>query len=430
MPSAVRAGQPRLQQAGAPWVRSPVSWNTRAKLPPRRPVAERVNDWFEIYQRLSRREASATQGARCMDCGVPFCHTGCPVNNIIPDWNDLVYRGRWQEAIRSLHATNNSRSSPAASAPRPAKRRACSGINEPPVTIKHDREDHRRARLRGRLDSARAARSAHRQDASRSSAPDPRDWPRRSNWRAPATRSPSSKRPTASADCCATAFPNFKMEKHLIDRRLEQMRAEGVEFRDQRARRRAMSRSKICAATSTPSCWPAAPSSRAICKVPGRELKGIHFAMEFLPQQNKRCEGDTRRPATDILATGKRVVIIGGGDTGADCLGTSPPPEAALRAPVRNHAQAAGRARAVTRPGRCGRCSCASKARTKKAASATGASPPLEFTGDEHGNVKQLHAHPRRPAAEVRADPGHASSRWMPIWCCSPWASSARCATA
>ena len=122
-------------QAGDPWVRSPASWNTRGNCRTRRPVAERINDWFEIYQPFPE-ENVRTQGARCMDCGVPFCHTGCPLNNIIPDWNDLVYRGRWHEAIRSLHATNNFPEFTGRICPAPCEAACVLGINEPPVTIK------------------------------------------------------------------------------------------------------------------------------------------------------------------------------------------------------------------------------------------------------------------------------------------------------
>ena len=124
------------RRAGAAWVKSPASWNITRELPHAAPVAERVKDWFEIYQPFPRREACATQGARCMDCGVPFCHTGCPLNNIIPDWNDLVYRGRWQEAVRVLHATNNFPEFTGRICPAPCEAACVLGINEPPVTIK------------------------------------------------------------------------------------------------------------------------------------------------------------------------------------------------------------------------------------------------------------------------------------------------------
>ncbi len=158
--------------------------------------------------------------------------------------------------------------------------------------------------------------------------------------------------------------------------------------------------------------------------VPGRELKGIHFAMEFLPQQNKRIAGDT--VSDQILATGKRVVIIGGGDTGADCLGTCHRQKAEVRAPVRNHAHAARASAPRARRGRSGRCSCAPKARTKKAACAIGRCNTARFTGDAARQREAAARHSRRPAAEVRAHARHRNFRWTWIWSCWPWASPVR----
>ena len=155
-PSAPSRDPPR----GGPWVKSPASSNTRAKLPQRRrAVVERVNDWFEVYQEFPEDKVR-TQGARCMDCGVPFCHTGCPLNNVIPDWNDLVYRDRWREAIRVLHATNNFPEFTGRICPAPCEAACVLGINEPPVTIKVHRKNHHRARFARRLDSSGAARSS------------------------------------------------------------------------------------------------------------------------------------------------------------------------------------------------------------------------------------------------------------------------------
>ena len=211
--------------------------NTRARLPQRRPVAERVNDWFEIYQPFPE-EKVRTQGARCMDCGVPFCHTGCPVNNIIPDWNDLVYRDRWQDAIRVLHATNNFPEFTGRICPAPCEAACVLGINEPPVTIKVIEKTIIDTRLRRRLDRARAARSHAPASGWRSSARDPRDWPPRSNWLAPATDVTVFEKADRIGGLLRYGIPDFKMEKHLIDRRLEQMAAEGVEVRDERACRR------------------------------------------------------------------------------------------------------------------------------------------------------------------------------------------------
>ena len=157
------------------------------EVPARRPVEERVNDYFEIYQDFPVAKVQ-TQGARCMDCGVPFCHTGCPLNNLIPDWNDLVYRGRWQEAVRALHATNNFPEFTGRICPAPCEAACVLGINEPPVIDQGDRTDHHRSRVRTRLDSSRAAVEHAPANASRSSDAVRRDWRRRSNSRAQATR--------------------------------------------------------------------------------------------------------------------------------------------------------------------------------------------------------------------------------------------------
>ena len=219
-------------------------------------------------------------------------------------------------------------------------------------------------------------------------------------------------------------IPNFKMEKHLIDRRLEQMRAEGVKFETNahvggnvpvEDLRREFDAILLAGGAEQP----------RDLNVPGRELKGIHFAMEFLPQQNKRVR---RRYGAEgqILATGKHVIIIGGGDTGADCLGTSHRQGALSVHAVRAAAEAARHAFADRRRGRCGRCSCASRARTKRAATREWSVTTVKFTGDENGNVKQLHAHARGSAAEVRARCRARSSRWTPIWCCWRWASPGR----
>src|ERR1700732_2017467 len=246
------------------------------ELAPRRPVAERVNDWFEIYQDFSE-ENLRTQGARCMDCGVPFCQTGCPVNNLIPDWNDLVYHGRWQEAVRQLHATNNFPELTGRICPAPCEASCSLGVTPHPVAAQQlCRGGHsvvvyeKAARIGGLL---------------------------------------------------RYGIPEFKMEKHIIDRRLEQMSAEGVEFVTGAEVGKNVAVEDLRREFDAIVLAGGAEQPRDLI-VPGRELKGIHFAMEYLPQQNRRNLGDTIEPDAEILATGKRVVIIGGGDTGADCLGT------------------------------------------------------------------------------------------------------------
>ncbi|MHB8652470.1 MAG: glutamate synthase subunit beta [Terriglobia bacterium] len=288
------------------------------ELPARRPVAERVNDYFEVYQPFPE-EKVREQGARCMDCGLPFCHTGCPLNNIIPDWNDLVYRDRWKDAIRVLHATNNFPEFTGRICPAPCEAACVLGISEPPVTIKMiektiiehafkegwilpeppDQRTGKRVAVVGSGPSGLAAaqqlnRAGH-----------------------DVTVFEKADRP---GGLLRYGIPDFKLEKHVLDRRLSQMELEGVKF-ELRAHVggnvpvEEMRKEFDCILLAG-----GAESPRDL-RVPGRELAGIHFAMEFLPQQNKRVAGDT--VPNGILATDKHVIIIGGGDTGADCLGTT-----------------------------------------------------------------------------------------------------------
>ncbi len=285
--------------------------------PTRRPVATRINDFFEVYQEFPD-EKVRVQGARCMDCGVPFCHTGCPLNNIIPEWNDLAYRDRWKEAIRTLHATNNFPEFTGRLCPAPCEAACVLGINEPPVSIK-------------------AIEKAIIEHAFREGwvVPEPPEF--RTGKRVAVIGSGPSGLAAAQqlnrAGHSVTIFekadrlggllrygiPDFKMEKHILDRRLEQMEQEGVTFQPRSHVGQSVPVEDLRKEFDVILLAGGAEHPRDL-KVPGRELKGIHFAMEFLPQQNKVVAGDS--VAGQILATGKHVVIIGGGDTGADCLGT------------------------------------------------------------------------------------------------------------
>ncbi len=278
------------------------------ELPQRRPPAERVADWFEIYLDFPEEKIRA-QGARCMDCGVPFCHTGCPLTNIIPDWNDLVYRGRWREAIKVLHATNNFPEFTGRICPAPCETACVLGINEPPVTIKQiEKTIVDRAFAEGWIGPELPAELTGKRVAVVGSGP----------------AGLAAAQQLCRAGHAVTVFekndriggllrygiPSFKMEKHLIDRRVEQMRAEGVEFLPNSHVGRNLPVEDLRRDYDAILLAGGAEQPRDL-RVPGRELRGIHFAMEFLGR------------ASTVSAAGKRVVIIGGGDTGADCLGTA-----------------------------------------------------------------------------------------------------------
>ncbi len=287
--------------------------------PSRRAVTERVNDWFEIYLDFPE-DNLRNQAARCMDCGVPFCHTGCPVNNIIPNWNDLVYRGRWKEAVRQLHATNNFPEFTGRICPAPCEAACVLGINQPAVTIKHIEKS-----------------IVERGFSENWIRPEP---PKMRTGRKVAVVGSGPAGLAAAQQLCRAGhavtihekadriggllrygIPEFKMEKHVVDRRLEQMTAEGVRFVTNANVGENISVQDLQREFDAILLAGGAEHPRDLA-LPGRELQGIHYAMDFLPQQNRRCSGDSLDPAAEILATGKRVVIIGGGDTGADCLGT------------------------------------------------------------------------------------------------------------
>jgi len=296
---------------------------TEAAEPPR----ERLKHYREFVVHLSDDESSK-QGARCMDCGIPFCMSGCPVNNIIPDWNDLVYKQSWKQALDVLHSTNNFPEFTGRVCPAPCEEACTLNINNDPVGIKsieHAIID------KGWEEGWVAPRPPAHKTGKRVAVV----------GSGPAGLACAQQLARAGHEVVVFekndriggllryGIPDFKMEKRHIDRRMEQMRAEGVEFRVNQC---------IGGAAATGGAGSHVPANRLAGEfdavvlaggaeqprdlpIPGRELAGIHFAMDFLPLQNKRVAGDRNVP--ELTATGKRVVIIGGGDTGSDCVGTS-----------------------------------------------------------------------------------------------------------
>jgi glutamate synthase (NADPH) small chain len=288
--------------------------------PERRPVGERTQDFFSVYLPFPEDKLQL-QGARCMDCGVPFCHAGCPLNNLIPDWNDMIYRGRWRDAIRALHATNNFPEFTGTVCPAPCEASCVLGINDPPVTIKS-------------IEGSIVEHASHEGWI----LPEPPEF--RTGKRiaivgsGPAGLAAAQQLNRAGHNVVVFekadriggllryGIPDFKLEKNVLDRRLDQLQKEGIEFQKgvfvgtdvpMSALRRKFDAFLLAGGAEQP----------RDLRVPGRELRGIHFAMDFLRQQNRRCAGDRMDSREEISATGRRVAILGGGDTGADCLGAS-----------------------------------------------------------------------------------------------------------
>jgi glutamate synthase (NADPH) small chain len=283
------------------------------------PVEERIRHWREFMLPLSE-QVTRTQAARCMDCGIPYCHTGCPVNNQIPDWNDLVWRGNWAEAARNLHSTNNFPEVTGRICPAPCEASCTLNLNDNPVTIKT-------------IECAIADRAYEE------------------GWIVPQPPSLRTGKKIAvvgsgpAGMACAQqlaraghevhvfeklakpggllvyGIPDFKMEKHYVDARVKQMQAEGVTFHCGAHVGVSVKAEALLERHDALVLAGGAEQARDL-PIPGRELSGIHAAMEFLPQQNRRVSGEPD-DGTPILATGKQVVVIGGGDTGSDCIGTS-----------------------------------------------------------------------------------------------------------
>jgi glutamate synthase (NADPH/NADH) small chain len=288
------------------------------ELPPRRPVEERLKDWRELEGKHPDEKLQA-QGARCMDCGIPFCHKGCPLGNIIPDWNDLVYRGRWRTAIDRLHSTNNFPEFTGRICPAPCEEACVLNINNDPVTIKQiEKQIIDRAFKEGWVGPQAPERRTGKKVAVVGSGPAglacAQQLARAGHWVT------VFERDDRIGGLLRYGIPDFKMEKHLIDRRMKQMEAEGVTFRPSTNVGIDYATEKLRAEFDAIVLAGGATKARDL-PIPGRELRGIHLAMEFLPQQNKVVAGDA--VPNQITAKDKRVVILGGGDTGSDCLGTS-----------------------------------------------------------------------------------------------------------
>ena len=291
---------------------------TERDLPQRRRVPERLRDWQEFEGKFAE-EPLRRQAARCMDCGIPFCHKGCPLGNIIPDWNDLVYRGRWKEAMDRLHSTNNFPEFTGRVCPAPCEESCVLSINQSPVTIKLIEKqivDH--AFAHGWVTPQAPAQRTGKQVAVIGSGP--AGLACAQQLARAGHRVTVFERDDRIGGLLRYGIPDFKMEKHLIDRRAEQMTAEGVTFRPSTNVGVDLPGEQLRRDFDAIVLAGGATAARDL-QVPGRELKGVHLAMEFLPQQNKVVAGDEVNG--QILATGKRVVILGGGDTGSDCLGTS-----------------------------------------------------------------------------------------------------------
>jgi glutamate synthase (NADPH) small chain len=291
----------------------------RAKQP-YRPVAERKKDWKQVMLPYPDEDLKK-QGARCMDCGVPFCHQGCPLGNVIPDWNDLIFRGKWEEAIDRLHETNNFPEFTGTLCPAPCEGSCVLGINDDPVTIRAiELATIEHAFQEGWVKPLPPKVETNKKVAVIGSGP--AGMAAAQQLRRAGHKVTLFERDDRIGGLMRYGIPEFKMEKKVLDQRLEQMKAEGVEFRVNAHVGVNVSIEDLRKQYDAVVLTGGACEARDL-NVPGRELKGIYPAMEYLPQQNRACEGDSIPADKKIDAKGKHVIIIGGGDTGADCLGTA-----------------------------------------------------------------------------------------------------------
>ena len=288
------------------------------QVPARRPVPVRLNDWKEVYEEFPA-ETLQTQASRCMDCGIPFCNQGCPLGNLIPDWNDLVYRDRWQDAMERLHATNNFPDFTGRLCPAPCEAACVLGINQDPVTIKQvELTIVETAWAEGWIKPVIAEVETGKSVAVVGSGP--AGLAAAQQLTRAGHRVVVFERADRLGGLLRYGIPEFKMEKKFLDRRLDQMRAEGTEFRTGVDVGVDVTAEDLRSEFDAVVLAGGATRARDL-PIPGRELAGIHQAMEFLPLANRVQQGDLLQSPIDV--SGKKVVIIGGGDTGADCLGTS-----------------------------------------------------------------------------------------------------------
>jgi glutamate synthase (NADPH/NADH) small chain len=284
------------------------------------PAADRIRHYNEFLIPLSE-EATRNQAARCMNCGIPYCHSGCPVNNQIPDWNDLVYNGNWEEAARNLHTTNNFPEFTGRICPAPCEASCTLNIEDAPVTIKTiECAIVDRAWEKGWIKPEIAPEKTGKKIAIIGSGPAGLAAAQQLARAGHAVH--VFEKNAKAGGLMRYGIPDFKLDKHLIDRRVTQMEAEGVVFHYNAHIGVTQDARQIVDSFDAVILSGGAELPRDLA-VPGRELKGIHFAMQFLPQQNRRVSEEYPVEKNPILAAGKHVVVIGGGDTGSDCIGTS-----------------------------------------------------------------------------------------------------------
>lgn len=354
-----------------------------------RSVEERKRDWQEVHTHMPP-ERLRVQAARCMDCGVPFCHLGCPLGNIIPDWNDLVYRGKWREALRRLHATNNFPEFTGRLCPAPCETACVLGINQPAVTIKQI-EEHiieygfEKGWIEPEPPPVRTGKRVAVVGSGPAGLAAAQQLNRAGHWVT------VFERADRIGGLLRYGIPDFKLEKRILDRRLQLMEVEGIRFEPCVNVGVDISAAELLAGFDAVLLTGGSTIPRDL-PVPGRELKGIHFAMEYLTQQNRINAGDYIPPEQRITAEGKRVAIIGGGDTGADCLGTAHRQGAVEVYQIELLPKPPAQRDELTQPWPTYPMILRTSSAHEEGGIRDWSINTKWFEGDEHGNVKRLHA--------------------------------------